>query len=86
MRHSELRNIVPGVSQRMLTLTLQQLHLDGLIIRTAYAEVPPRVECALTKLDQPISMRLGNHPEGLLLMMSFMHLHIGRGFWFRLRR
>jgi hypothetical protein len=38
----------------MLTLTLQQLHRDGLITRTAYAEVPPRVECALIKLGESL--------------------------------
>ncbi|MEV7135775.1 helix-turn-helix domain-containing protein [Arthrobacter sp. NPDC093128] len=54
LRYSELKNIVPGVSQRMLTLTLQQLHRDGLITRTAHAEVPPRVEYALTELGETL--------------------------------
>jgi DNA-binding HxlR family transcriptional regulator len=42
--------VVPGISQRMLTLTLRQLGDDGLITRTAHAEVPPRVEYELTAL------------------------------------
>lgn len=50
MRYSDLRHAIPGISQRMLTLTLSQLHRDGLVTRTAYAEVPPRVEYALTPL------------------------------------
>lgn len=50
LRYSDLHAIVPGISQRMLTLTLQQLARDGLITRTPYAEVPPRVEYALTPL------------------------------------
>ncbi|WP_286249043.1 winged helix-turn-helix transcriptional regulator [Streptomyces graminofaciens] len=49
-RYSDLQHTVPGISQRMLTLTLRQLVQDGLITRTAYAEVPPRVEYALTPL------------------------------------
>jgi DNA-binding HxlR family transcriptional regulator len=51
-RYSHLHQLVPGISQRMLTLTLRQLGQDGLITRTAYAEVPPRVEYALTPLGK----------------------------------
>jgi DNA-binding HxlR family transcriptional regulator len=43
LRYTDLQRQVPGISQRMLTLTLRQLLQDGLITRTAYAEVPPRV-------------------------------------------
>jgi len=49
-RFTALKNAVPGISQRMLTLTLRHLERDGLVSRTAYAEVPPRVEYALTPL------------------------------------
>ncbi|MEU0132498.1 helix-turn-helix domain-containing protein [Streptomyces sp. NPDC006296] len=48
MRFSHLQQHIPGISQRMLTLTLRNLERDGLVSRTAYAEVPPRVEYALT--------------------------------------
>lgn len=54
LRYSELQSLVPGISQRMLTLTLQQLARDGLVTRTAHAEVPPRVEYALTPLGRSL--------------------------------
>jgi DNA-binding HxlR family transcriptional regulator len=50
LRYTDLQRQIPGISQRMLTHTLRQLHEDGLITRTAYAEVPPRVEYALAPL------------------------------------
>jgi DNA-binding HxlR family transcriptional regulator len=50
MRYKDLQSGIPGISQRMLSRTLAQLHHDGLVTRTAYAEVPPRVEYALTSL------------------------------------
>ncbi|GAA5011351.1 winged helix-turn-helix transcriptional regulator [Actinopolymorpha pittospori] len=50
IRYSDLADAIPGISQRMLTLTLRQLQRDGLLTRTAYPEVPPRVEYALTDL------------------------------------
>src|SRR5215472_8601216 len=49
-RFSELRRNIEGISQRMLTLTLKGLERDGLITRTAYPTIPPRVEYELTKL------------------------------------
>jgi DNA-binding HxlR family transcriptional regulator len=50
LRFTALREVVPGISQRMLTVTLRHLERDGLVSRTTYAEVPPRVEYALTPL------------------------------------
>jgi DNA-binding HxlR family transcriptional regulator len=49
-RYSDLAGAIPGISQRMLTLTLKQLQRTGLVDRTAYPEVPPRVEYSLTSL------------------------------------
>lgn len=48
VRFTDLQQQIPGISQRMLTRTLRNLERDGLVSRTVYAEVPPRVEYALT--------------------------------------
>jgi DNA-binding HxlR family transcriptional regulator len=53
-RFSELRRSVEGISQRMLTLTLKGLERDGLITRTVYPTIPPRVEYELTKLGRTL--------------------------------
>jgi DNA-binding HxlR family transcriptional regulator len=50
LRFSELQRRIDGISQRMLTVTLRQLERDGLVRRTVYPVVPPRVEYALTPL------------------------------------
>ena len=50
LRFSELMQQVEGVSQRMLTVTVRGLERDGLVRRTVYAEIPPRVEYTLTPL------------------------------------
>jgi DNA-binding HxlR family transcriptional regulator len=53
-RFSELRRTIEGISQRMLTLTLKGLERDGLITRTVYPTIPPRVEYELTKLGRSL--------------------------------
>lgn len=48
-RFNELRRFIEGISQRMLTLTLRRLERDGLVTRTQFPTIPPRVEYALTE-------------------------------------
>ncbi|WMT92672.1 helix-turn-helix domain-containing protein [Pelagibacterium sp. H642] len=54
MRFSELERAIPEVSQKMLTQQLRQLEADGLVQRTVYPEVPPRVEYRLSAWGQAL--------------------------------
>lgn len=54
-RFNQLLKTIPGISQKVLTENLRAMEADGLITRTVYAEVPPRVEYALSELGN--SMR-----------------------------
>jgi DNA-binding HxlR family transcriptional regulator len=54
LRFNELRKGIDGISQRMLTVTLRGLERDGLVERTVYPEVPPRVEYTVSKLGRTL--------------------------------
>ncbi|XXF78748.1 helix-turn-helix domain-containing protein [Myxococcaceae bacterium GXIMD 01537] len=54
LRFSELRRAIEGISQRMLTLTLRGLERDGLVTRTVFPTIPPRVDYALTPLGRTL--------------------------------
>jgi DNA-binding HxlR family transcriptional regulator len=53
-RFNEIKRIVGGISQRMLTLTLRGLERDGLVTRTQYPTIPPRVDYELTQLGRSL--------------------------------
>lgn len=54
LRWGELRREVDGISEKMLASTLRTFEADGLVVRTAYPEVPPRVDYRLTPLGRDL--------------------------------
>jgi DNA-binding HxlR family transcriptional regulator len=58
-RFSEIKRMVGGISQRMLTLTLRGLERDGLVTRTVFPTIPPRVDYELTDLGRSLSVPVG---------------------------
>jgi DNA-binding HxlR family transcriptional regulator len=67
-RYGRLASDIPGISQRMLTVTLQRLERDGLVTRTSYPEIPPRVEYALSPLGESV-----REPIGALAQWAYSH-------------
>lgn len=53
-RFNELRRLLPAITQRMLTTQLRELERDGLIGRTVYPEIPPKVEYSITAFGQTL--------------------------------
>ncbi|QJP17903.1 helix-turn-helix transcriptional regulator [Starkeya sp. ORNL1] len=53
-RFNEMKRMVEGISQRMLTLTLRGLERDGLVTRTVFPTIPPRVDYELTALGRSL--------------------------------
>jgi DNA-binding HxlR family transcriptional regulator len=58
MRFSELRCAIENISQRMLTVTLRSLEEDGIVSRTIYPQIPPKVEYQLTPLGEGLLKQL----------------------------
>jgi DNA-binding HxlR family transcriptional regulator len=58
IRYNEIHRRVEGISQRMLTLTLKGLEQDGLVTRTMYPTIPPRVDYELTGLGRKLIVPL----------------------------
>jgi len=70
-RYGELVKLLPDISERMLTKQLKELESDGLIRRTVYPEVPPKVEYSLTDLGKEIHPILkGMYKGGVLFENS----------------
>lgn len=67
-RFTEVLRALPEISHRMLTQTLRGLQRDGLVSRTSYPEVPPRVEYSLTALGTTLL-------EPILGLVTWMEAH-----------
>lgn len=65
LRFSEIRRSIDGISERMLTQTLQNLEKDGMLIRTSYNSVPPHVDYHLTEYGQQASSKIADLWAGL---------------------
>ncbi|MGW6035854.1 winged helix-turn-helix transcriptional regulator [Gordonia terrae] len=65
-RFSALRRRVDGVSERMLSQTLQNLERDGMIVRTVLEAIPPKVEYHLT----PLGRQVADHLSGLIELVQ----------------
>lgn len=70
IRWGELRRTVGGISEKMLASTLRTLEKDGFVARTAYPEVPPRVEYSLTPLGDELM-------ERMMPLMAWIGVHAG---------
>ena len=62
-RFTELRRLMPGVTQKMLTQQLRQLEADGLVRREVFPQVPPKVEYSLTVTGEELSSLLSTLSE-----------------------
>lgn len=68
-RYGELKRLVPKATERMLTLQLRELEATGIVQRTVYPEVPPKVEYSLTELGlslEPVLQTMLNWSEEYL--------------------
>ena len=71
-RYGQLAKLLPDISERMLSKQLKDLEMDGLIDRTVFPEVPPRVEYSLTELGMKIHPILKGIYRGGLLFENIM--------------
>jgi DNA-binding HxlR family transcriptional regulator len=71
-RFNEIKRMVGGISQRMLTLTLRGLERDGLVKRTQFPTIPPRVDYQLTQLGR--SLREAVEPLGIWARSHVKHI------------
>jgi DNA-binding HxlR family transcriptional regulator len=71
LRFQELRRAVDGISQKMLTQTLRALERDGLVTRTVYASVPPKVEYNLTSMGATLS-----EPVAVIRIWAYEHMDL----------
>lgn len=84
LRFGELKGRIPNITDRMLTLHLQELEKNGLVVRTVYAEMPPRVEYHLSESARqlaPIWKQLeqwGNAHRAVMELASIDNVHFSK--------
>ncbi len=72
-RFNELKKDLAGISQKVLTDSLRSMEADGIIRRTVYAEVPPRVEYALNEVGETLRPVMDAMEEWGVLYKKLMH-------------
>ena len=80
-RFNELKRMINGISQRMLTLTLRGLERDGLVTRTIFPTIPPRVDYELTDLGRGLSQpveALGQWAKDHLVQIESARSHFDK--------
>src|ERR1700733_11458930 len=78
-RFTELRRLMPGVTQKMLTQQLRQLEAAGLVRREVYPQVPPKVEYSLTRTGDELRSLLSTLAEWAKAHMPLLRAGIQRG-------
>lgn len=63
LRYGDIKKRIPNISERMLALQLKEMETDGLVTRTVYPQVPPRVDYELTNLGQSMEPMLRSIDE-----------------------
>ena len=70
MRYSDILAAIPDISQKMLTVVLRNLEADGLVLRQAYAEIPPRVEYSITERGKSLMPHINSLIEWALANLA----------------
>jgi DNA-binding HxlR family transcriptional regulator len=73
VRFRDFRRRIGGISQKMLTQTLRDLERDGMVVRTAYPVIPPRVEYSLTPLGETLQAPLRSLADWAHQHMAAVH-------------
>jgi DNA-binding HxlR family transcriptional regulator len=85
-RFTELRRLMPGVTQKMLTQQLRQLEAAGLVRREVYPQVPPKVEYSLTATGNELRSLLSTLAEWAKAHMPMVRAGIRRGEALKMRK
>lgn len=79
MRFSELQKLKPGLTPRMLTTHLRELETDGMVIRTVYPVIPPKVEYSLSEIGKTITPVLEKMQAWGACYLQKRNIELGEG-------